>query len=247
MRLLILFNTNLGPLLRPRQCENAYIFRAGGLGGLCRRRERRAGGHHVIDENETRAAQRGKVAGIGADRPVERGMARGPVETLEALGLAVPDQQVGHEGQPRLARQRPRQKRGLVEPPRQQPHPVQRHRRDDRAGGEKRRGGAGEPFARRARRVVPVAMLERQHQPPPVGLIAQRGAPSRPWPRDAQAFVAMHLCAALARKRDAAQIADQPGDEGRIAPAGTAQAEIVGHGRPAKRAARRIDKPDRHL
>src|SRR5690606_37456732 len=93
----------------------------------------------------------------------------------------------------------------------------------------------------------PVAMLQRQNDSPGIVAVKQRRAAGRPWPFHRKAIVAQDILPFLARNGAAAFAADQARDEGRVPPAGGAEAEVAGHQRVAADALRRVDRRDRPL
>ena len=136
-----------------------------------------------------------------------------------------------------------RQKRRLVVAPPEKPGPVQRHGRHDHAGLKDRPDRAQHPARGRRGKVQPVAMFQRQHQPSAGIAVKQRRAPRHPGPGQRGAIVAkdMFVGRGVPHHGRAAQVADGSRDKRRVAPAGRAQAEIVGH-RPAAGQALRREK-----
>ena len=124
---------------------------------------------------------------------------------------------------------------------------MQRHGGHDHAGAQQGCGGAVHPARGGRRKVAPVAMFERQNKFSAIVAIEQRCAPLIPRSGEGEAIVAVHRARLFARQGRAAAIADQPGDEGRVAPAGGAEGKIGFHLRAARQALRRVDQPEQCL
>jgi len=126
---------------------------------------------------------------------------------------------------------------------------MHRHRHQRGALGQPAAGRLGQPAAEDRGEVGPVAMLQRQHEPPPGAVIAERRHAPGPWPRPDHAVVAEDAFSRPALPgiglRRAAEAAGGAGDEARLAPAGRAEPALLGHRRVAGRALRRIDEPQR--
>lgn len=129
----------------------------------------------------------------------------------------------------------------------QQAEPVQRDRGHDHAGAQDRRSSAVHPARGGGCKIAAVAMFQRQHEFAAIVAIEQRGAPLIPGAGEGEAIIAMDGAGIFARKRRAAAIADQPRDEGRVAPTGGAKREIGFHLRAAGQALRRVDQPEQRL
>lgn len=166
---------------------------------------------------------------------------------FQAFGARTPDQKVGAVRPTEFLRQRLGQKGRLVETAFQKPSPVQRDGGDQRVFFQKRSGGTGQPFRRRARNVVPVAMFQCQHHLASVIAIEKDRTALCPGPCNATAIVADFSLVRLARQRRAAEIAGQPLDKRCIAPARATQPEIAAHHVTATDAARRINQLQRRL
>jgi hypothetical protein len=91
-------------------------------------------------------------------------------------------------------------------------------------------------------------MLQRQDHAPGIVAVQQGGAAPDPGSGDGQTIIApQRMTRILAGQRRAAQIADKPADERRIAPTGPAQAEVPVDGCIAGKTLGRVDQMKRSL
>ena len=97
-------------------------------------------------------------------------------------------------------------------------------------------------------KVGAIGVLQLQHQRPRAIAVDQRGPPPVPRSGNGKTVVTGHgMAGIIAGQGHAAQIADQSGGEGRVAPAGGAQAKVAADRGSAGDTARRIDQMQRRL
>ena len=223
---------DLGILRNARQHQNgnrACARRKAGLGRGGQAWRPRSSRHRPAAPGgpRCRAARRGWTR----ERAGQVGKALVAVAALLAAGVAAARcSRSGQWSSPASRASAPRQQRRLVVAPLEQPQPVQRHRRHQhaRAAGSAPRRAPSSRAAGRARSSRSPC-FQRQHHAG--GRCPCRAAPRGPrsqgraMVRQSSQYSALALV--LARQGRAAAVADQPGDEGRVAPAGAAQAEIA--------------------
>ena len=113
-----------------------------------------------------------------------------PHPVLHAASPSSGQARPAHRTAGAIRRERLRQRRRLVVAPPQEPPSVRRHRHGQHPLPQDRRARPRHPPRRGPHEVQPVAMLQRQHQSPPVVAVGQRRAPPAPGPRDRHALVA---------------------------------------------------------
>jgi hypothetical protein len=124
----------------------------------------RAGGHHVVDQQDA-AALDAPSAGLG-DGEGRFDVQSAPARALAALRVRPfgTDQGVGQIVEAGGSGQGPGDLGGLVEAPRQQPHPVQGHRDDGVGLRDQVGGGAAHPAGEQGGELLLVAVLVLEDQ-----------------------------------------------------------------------------------
>ena len=157
-------------------------------------------------------------------------------------------QQVGADGQAGAGGERVGEQGALIVAAFQQAETVQRHRGDQHVRAQQGPGGLGEPGGGEARDFGAVAVLQGEHQLAGVVAIDKGRAPVLPRAGRRHAVVALQPEAVRpAKQRRAAGVADGAADDGRVAPAGRAEAEVAFDQRAAAGAARRKQQANRRL
>lgn len=190
-------------------------------------RKGRAGGQHVIHQQNGPPRQRRRVARMDAHAALQEGKSFLPPPPVEGLRPPDPLKEVRTPRKTKLARHRTREQCRLVVSPLDGPHPMQRN------GGDKGIGrqcpvphGVHHPPARRLRDLLPVAVLERQNKLSPRPVVDQGGPRPPPWRGRRHTGIAGQPVFARTRQRNGATVADGSRDEWRIAPAGAAKPEF---------------------
>ena len=210
-------------------------------------RHRRAGGHHVVDEDEVRSRYRLRGApaeGERAGHVAPPGLAR-PAR-LRGRGSR-PHQPLVQHPHAALAAERVGEQRGLVvAAPEQAPamqgdgdQPIRRRQHAAR--------GRAHPPRQQRRHLGAVAAFEGDDQPPGGIVIAQRGAGADERRRVADAGAAHRVVAARQLEGRAAARAQRSGDEAQRRPAGRAQPAVTLYGGAAAQALGRHEEVDRRL
>lgn len=206
--------------------QNRHIHAIGTSGetGLGRSSQRRARGHHVIDQKDMTALYVPGMAGVNRDGAAQVGKARLAAAAVLLGGAAVAVQQIRHRRASRCFGERRAQKRGLVVAALEKPCPMQRHRRNQRVRPDQRRGSAGKPAARGKGAVMAVMVFQTKDNL--ARFLAVKHDCAAPVPRagDVGAVVAdQHLFMGGPPDGRAAFVADRPGNKGNLWPALRAQ------------------------
>lgn len=187
------------------------------------------------------------MAGVGANRAGDIAKTAVTIAAILGGGAAGPGEKVRDVIERGKAGECGRDQGGLVIAAAQEAQPVQRHRGHDHAGAQDGCGCAVHPTGGGAGQIAAVAMFQGQHKFAARVAVQKRGAALIPGARDGQTVIAMDISCVFARKWRSTAIADQPGDERRIAPTGGAKGEIGFHLITAGQALRRIDQPEQYL
>lgn len=236
---------DLGILRNARQRQDRNLPCAGGKAGIGGGGEGRARCHHVVDQEDMTALQPVAAARMGGQRAGKVGVTLVPALAVLAGGGALADQKVRAMIESRDLGKRPRKKRRLVVAPAQEPPPVKGHRRQHHARFEDRGRGARQPARHRPHQVKPVGVFQGKDHVAAPSLVEKRRPTPLPRPGECQAIVAKFGAPlVLARKGRAAVVADEAADEGGLAPAVAAQAEVRRDLRPASDAGGWKNRPE---
>ena len=198
-----------------------------------------AGGEHVVDQHQPAA---------GNLRLFLRRHAEGALHIVGAFRLGQADllrrrahafERTMQHRHARYACNRPGQRRRLVETPRPEPSPMQRHRQQRVGVGEQFAAGARHPAPHHRRQIEPVAVFEGQHQRAGDVVIAHRGARAVIGRRIGDRLHRQQAGAGIVGERDAEPRAIRRLDQRQFRPAGRAQADAVAERLAAGRAQRR--------